>query len=50
MNIHKIPQVQDLENSLHQDSGSNNEHIVLEEKLLISMHRKVMKITWKLKI
>ena len=34
VNNHKIPQVQDLENSLYQDRGSNNEQIVLEKEVI----------------
>ena len=34
VNKHKILQVQDLENSLHQDSGSTSEQIVLEEEVV----------------
>ena len=34
VNKHKILQVQDLENSLHQGSGSNNEQIALEEEVV----------------
>ena len=33
-NKHKILQVQDLENLLHQGSGSNSEQIVLEEEVV----------------
>ena len=31
---HKIPQVQDLENSLYQSIRSNNEHMVLEKEVV----------------
>ena len=34
VNKHKILQVQDLENSLHQGSGSNSEQIALEEEVV----------------
>ena len=34
VNKHKILQVQDLENSLHQGSGSDSEQIALEEEVV----------------
>ena len=34
VNKYKILQGQDLENSLHQGSGSNSEQIVLEEEVI----------------